>query len=125
MTLSVLDREGRIHRQQSFPYALFSYKEKWVALTLDTPLLLNDLAGERGDLTVAFDPQAGRYKGIYFHYSKNPKTSHSFVGTVARGFKPVSDREWMVRLYLKSRKPQDKKDAVDLDISANRDQRTG
>ncbi len=103
VTVSLLDGGGKVIRQQNFAYSLFSYKEKWVSLPLDTPLLLKDLPSGQASLTVAFDPQAHRTKGIYFHYNKDPKTSHSLVGTVAGGFKAISDRQWMIRLYLRSR----------------------
>jgi hypothetical protein len=51
-------------------------------------------------LTVALDPEAHRYKGIYFHYNKDPDTSHSLSGTVAKGFRELPDREWMIRAWF-------------------------
>jgi len=101
-TLKVLflDAQGKSVIQNAFPYALFSYKEKWVDLVLPKPIPLDFLAGTDGTVTIAFDPEAHQYKGIYFHYNKNPKTTHSLAGSVASGFKEVTDREWMIRAYL-------------------------
>jgi len=64
------------------------------------PIPLDFLAGAEGSVTIAFDPKATQHKGIYFHYNKNLKTTHSLAGSVAAGFTDVSDREWMIRAYL-------------------------
>jgi hypothetical protein len=101
-TLKVLflDAQGIAVMQIAFPYALFTYKEKWVDLAFPRPIPLDFLLNADGTVTIAFDPEAQQYKGIYFHYNKNPKTTHSLAGSVASGFKEVPDREWMIRAYL-------------------------
>jgi len=98
--LLLLDTRGKVLGEAAFPYALFSYKEKWVDVVLPEPLGLGVLAEDGELLRVAFDPGATRYKGIYFHYTRNPKTSHSLVGTAARGFQETPDREWLIRAYF-------------------------
>jgi len=102
VTVSLLDSEKNVVRKDTFPYALFSYKAKWVEVTLAEPVPLEGLRKGDALLMVAFDPEATRYKGIYFHYNENPTASHSSAGTVARGFKEVADREWMTRAYAKT-----------------------
>ena len=77
-----------------FAYAKFGYKTGWVDLVFDQPVGIQN-ANE--PVTIALDPEATQFKGIYFHYQKNPATSHSLAGSVASGFKELSDREWMVR----------------------------
>ncbi|MBI5091111.1 MAG: HEAT repeat domain-containing protein [Candidatus Hydrogenedentes bacterium] len=97
---AVLDKTGAVICEQQFPYSLFSYKEKWVDLVLTTPLSLDKTAADGGAISVALDPEATQFKGIYFHYNKDPQVSHSSRGTIARGFEPVPDREWMIRAYV-------------------------
>jgi len=98
--LLLLDTRGKVLGEAAFPYALFSYKEKWVDVVLPEPLGLGVLAEDGELLRVAFDPGATRYKGIYFHYTRNPKISHSLVGTAAREFQETPDREWLIRAYF-------------------------
>ncbi|MHC4675343.1 MAG: SUMF1/EgtB/PvdO family nonheme iron enzyme, partial [Planctomycetota bacterium] len=100
---AVLDSDNSVRWEGKFPYALFSYKPKWVDLVLQKPVALADLMNEDRMLTFAFNPEAHRTKGIYFHYHKDPPTSNSLVGTVADGFKPIPDREWIVRAYFESK----------------------
>lgn len=98
--VAVLDPAGGVRWRGEFPYARFSYKPGWVELVLETPAELGQLGEGGGTLTVALDPQAHRTKGIFFHYNKEPETSHSLVGSVARGFKAAAEREWMIRVYV-------------------------
>ena len=80
--------------ETDFAYAKFGYKADWVDLVFDQPVRIEH-PGE--PVTIAFDPEATQSKGVYFHYQKNPATSHSLAGNVSTGFKEVTDREWMVR----------------------------
>jgi hypothetical protein len=92
------DAQGKVIWQESFPYALLSYKAKWVDLVPSQPI---PLAGQAfAPLTFSLNPEAHQTKGVYFHYLKNPPKSHSLAGTVERGFKEVADREWLIRVYL-------------------------
>ncbi|MCX6999251.1 MAG: hypothetical protein NT106_02985 [Candidatus Sumerlaeota bacterium] len=92
------DAQGKIIWQESFPYALLSYKAKWVDLVPSQPI---PLAGQAvAPLTFSLNPEAHQTKGVYFHYLKNPPKSHSLAGTVEMGFKEVADREWLIRVYL-------------------------
>jgi len=100
LQLAVLGHENTTLWQGTFPYSLFTYKAKWVDVVLPEPLSLRSSDLKEGELTVAMDPEAHQYKGIYFHYNKNPDTSHSLAGTVARGFRDVPDREWMIRAFF-------------------------
>jgi RNA polymerase sigma-70 factor (ECF subfamily) len=90
----VLDSQGAPLADAAFPYAKFDYHAGWVDLVFDKPVLVKQ-PGKL--LTLAFDPQATRDKGLYFHYQKNPPAYHSLVGAVSDGFKPLSDREWLIR----------------------------
>lgn len=92
--VQVLDNQAGTLADAAFPYAKFGYHAAWVDLVFDKPVLVKQ-PGEL--LTVAFNPQATRDKGIYFHYQKNPPASHSLVGTISDGFKPLSAREWQIR----------------------------
>jgi RNA polymerase sigma-70 factor (ECF subfamily) len=80
--------------EKDFAYAKFGYKADWVDLVFDQPV---KVANPGEPMTIAFDPKATQNKGVYFHYQKNPATSHSLAGNVSSGFKEVTDREWMVR----------------------------
>jgi len=100
LQVAVLGHENRTLWQGTFPYSLFTYKAKWVDVVLPEPLALRSSDLKEGELTVAIDPEAHQYKGIYFHYNKNPDTSHSLAGTGAKGFRQVPDREWMIRAFF-------------------------
>ena len=95
----VLDSNRKVVAETQLPYSAFSYKAGWVDVALPEPRRLSDLTGSGDSFTVVFDPEATQFKGIYFHYQKNPKASHSSRGTVTRGFEAVPDREWMIRAY--------------------------
>ncbi|MHC4477274.1 MAG: HEAT repeat domain-containing protein [Planctomycetota bacterium] len=101
---AVLDSQDKVRWQGKFPYALFSYKPKWVDLVLTEPVAVADLIEQDRLLRIAFNPQAHRTKGIYFHYNKGKsELSKSFAGTVAKGFEPVTDRQWIIRAYFASK----------------------
>ncbi|MFH0793424.1 MAG: hypothetical protein V2A74_05265 [bacterium] len=101
--VALLDSSNKVRWEGGFPYRSFSYKAQWVDFALPQPIALSELVGDDGLLTVAFDPEAHQTKGIYFHYNKNPQTSHSMAGTTAKGFTAVPDREWIIRSYLATR----------------------
>ena len=96
---AVLHADGTVLWKGQFPYGRFGYRAKWISLALDKPADLGKLTG--ATLTLALDPHAQRTKGVYFHYSKDPKESHSATGSVGRGFRDAPDVEWLIRAYLK------------------------
>lgn len=101
LKVSIIDATGKVRWSGTFPYDLFNYKPAWVDLPFPQPLPLTDLINsDNPAIRIAFDPEAHQTKGIYFFYAKNPPTSHSFVGTVAKGFKPLPEREWVVEAFL-------------------------
>jgi len=100
MTVTVLDQDGARLRTEPFPYAHFTYAEKWIDLVLREPVALGRLADGDMRLTFAFDPAAHQQKGIYFHYNEVPSGSHSLRGTAAAGFEELPEREWMIRAYF-------------------------
>jgi hypothetical protein len=61
-----------------------------------------DLGGGDEALIVAFEPYAHRYRGIYFHYNRNPQTSHSLRVTRQKELRELADREWMIRAYFEA-----------------------
>jgi hypothetical protein len=92
--VQVLDAQGGKLADAAFPYAKLSYRVGWVDLVFDQPVVLK----QPGELvTIAFDPEATQTKGVYFHYQKNPPTSHSLAGRVGDELKELPDREWMMR----------------------------
>jgi hypothetical protein len=93
----VLDSANKVLGTADVPYSRFSYKEKWVDLAFAQPVLVTN---PDETMTIALDPEAHQTKGIYFHYNKDPQVSHSFAGTVAKGYELVADREWMIRAYF-------------------------
>jgi hypothetical protein len=104
---TLIDPKGTVRWSGSFPYSLFSYKEQWVDLALDRPIPIDISRELEGDWILAFDPHAGEYKGIYFHYDTDLESrsgtkdlSHSLKGTADDGFEPVPGREWMIRAYF-------------------------
>jgi hypothetical protein len=95
----LLDSKSNVVQEETFPYAPFSYREKWVELAFSRPVPMGTLASGES-LIVALDPEATQYKGIYFHYNNDPKSSHSMAGSRSNGFTDVTDREWMIRAYF-------------------------
>jgi len=102
LSVAVLDSKGKSRSKASLSYSAFSYKPKWADLRFRKPIAVGGFAGNDGEITIALDPKASRTKGIYWHYNKDPKQSHSLAGTIAKGFKEVPDREWMIRLYFQT-----------------------
>jgi beta-lactamase regulating signal transducer with metallopeptidase domain len=96
----VLSRDGKVLREERFPYGRMSYQPRWIDLALKEPLDLKALASADGTITIAFDPAATQTKGVYFHYSQNPSASHSMVWNAQRGVTPLPDREWMIRAVI-------------------------
>ena len=99
MKVQVLDAQGAKLAEAALPYAKLGYRAAWVDLVFETPVVLKQ-PGE--PITIAFDPEATQRKGVYFYYQQDPPASHSLVGKVSDGFKPVSDREWLVRACFES-----------------------
>jgi beta-lactamase regulating signal transducer with metallopeptidase domain len=116
--LAILNPENQVLYKGNIPYSKFSYMEKWVDIVLEKPVVI-----ESSDsyFLVSFDPQAHQTKGIYFHYNKDPKESHSLVGSVGSGFEDTPDREWMIRAFLESTNASPKSPVED--ISSPVDQR--
>lgn len=104
MDVYILDPKGGVLWQKAFPFALFIYKPKWVDLVFPEPVPLRKLMNKNEPVTVAFDPHAHQYRGIYFHYNKNPKQTHSLAGSLRGEFAEATDREWMIRAYLEPSK---------------------
>jgi hypothetical protein len=105
--VALIDPKGTVQWSGSFPYSLFSYKERWVDLPLPEPVSVDFSSQPDGDWILALDPHAGEYKGIYFHYDTDLESdsgvkelSRSLKGTAVDGFQLVPDREWMLRMYL-------------------------
>ena len=95
---AVLGPDGKVLWKGTFPYARFTYRAKWVDLALEEPADLGKLPD--GTLTLALDPQAQRTRGVYFHYAKDPETSHAAMGSLGRGFKDAPDMQWLIRAYF-------------------------
>jgi len=95
LRVTVRDAQDTPLAEARFAYAKFGFEAQWVDLVFESPVAI---AKPGEPITIAFDPEATQTKGIYFHYQKNPATSHSLAGTVSSGFKETPDREWMVRV---------------------------
>lgn len=100
LKLSVQDAGKAVLYEHQFPYALFGYKEKWVDVVLPMPLELDKVKAAGGSMSVAIDPEAHQFKGIYFHYNKVPVSSRSSFGSLKSGFEAAPDREWMIRACI-------------------------
>jgi hypothetical protein len=99
--LTVRNDKNEVVREQEFAYATFGRKAKWVDLVLPKPLPLTALGSAPETLTVAVHPNAHRTKGIFFHYNKVPKESHSSAINRQGKVRPASDREWLIRVFLR------------------------
>ncbi|MCX7018806.1 MAG: HEAT repeat domain-containing protein [Candidatus Sumerlaeota bacterium] len=97
ITVTVREGNGRVAGVCELPYALFSYKEKWVDLPFAQPITIE---APGLPVTIGIDPKAHQTKGIYFHYNKTDGTTSSTVGTAEKGYEPVPDREWIIRAYV-------------------------
>jgi hypothetical protein len=93
----VRDEQGNELTTERFPYALFSYKERWVDLVFSEP---PKLGGTRSIMCL-FDPEAHQTKGIYFHYNAVAGSSHSGVAKSGEPHEETPDREWMIRAYIR------------------------
>lgn len=93
LRVTVRDAQDTTLAETRFAYAKFGFEAKWVNLVFESPVVI---AKPGEPITIAFDPEAAQTKGIYFHYQKDPATSHSLAGTVSSGFKETPDREWMI-----------------------------
>ena len=95
-------RPGRRRRmfsaRRASPYSLFAYKEKWVDLVFDKPIVfaspnqnwssrsIQRPSSPRGSISTTTSWWGGR--------------SHSFAGKVESGFSAVPEREWMIRVMV-------------------------
>jgi|GEM_PF-515417 len=97
ITLTIMDSQNQVLYTGKYPYSKFGYKPEWIDLPLKSPVVL-----ETGEpwILAAFDPEAHKTKGIYFHYISDPGVCHSYVGKVGSEFQEVPDREWMVRTFV-------------------------
>ena len=95
MKVQVLDAKGKELGTASFAYAQFGYKVSWVDLVFDQPIVLKQ---SDEPVTIVFDPEATKYKGVYFHYQKNPPVSHSLVGKTGETFRELPKQEWLMKL---------------------------
>ncbi|GMU20777.1 MAG: hypothetical protein AMXMBFR13_08730 [Phycisphaerae bacterium] len=98
--VAVLNSKDKVVWEGTLPYAAFTYKPQWVSIVLPEPVKLSSLSAGDNRFRLALDPEATRTRGIYWHYQKNPKASHSFAGTLERGFQPTADREWLMRMHV-------------------------
>ncbi|MEN6625295.1 MAG: M56 family metallopeptidase [Candidatus Sumerlaeia bacterium] len=98
----ILDTEKNVLWRGEFPYSRFSYKSGWVDLVLPQPVPASKLTARDRVMSVVFDPEAHQTKGIYFHYTKAPKSSHSFVTKLGGDCKRLEDREWIIRAYFQN-----------------------
>jgi len=103
MKMSVLSNEGTDHANSKYPFSLFSFSEKWVDLVLSEVISLNRYVDDNGMITIALDPEAGRHKGIYFHFTSHPDVYHALVGRIDSGFEKIDDRQWMIRAFFKTK----------------------
>lgn len=117
ITLTIMNPENQVLYKGNIPYSKFSYREKWVDIVLQKPVVIESASSY---FLAAFDPQAHQTKGIYFHYNKDPKESHSLLGTVGNGFEDTPDREWMIRAFLESTNATPKSAPQDVSSPINR-----
>ena len=91
----LLDEDFKVLHELAYPYRTFERGEdRWYALGVDSLEV-----PER--FHVGFFFNAHQTKGVYMGKDTDVEESHSFSGTVERGYKPVNDKyDWMVRLYF-------------------------
>ena len=91
----LLDEDFEVLHKLTYPYRTFERgEERWYALAVDSLEV-----PER--FCVGFFFNAHQTKGVYMGKDTDVEESHSFTGTVERGYKPVDDKhDWMVRLYF-------------------------
>jgi len=95
LRVTLRDAQDATLGESRFAYVKFKFDAEWVDLVFEQPV---EIPKPGEPVTLALDPEATQTKGIYFHYQKNPATSHSLVGTVSSGFKELPDREWLMRV---------------------------
>jgi len=87
----VFDDDGDILIKGEFPYALFSYQEKWV----DIPVEETDVPS---GFSILINPDPTQYKGIYFHYDSDVQTAHSKYGVTPAELNDLRGKwDWMIR----------------------------
>jgi len=91
----LLDEDFKVLHDLTYPYRTFERGEdRWYALgveSLEVP--------ER--FHVGFFFNAHQTKGVYMGKDTDVEESHSFFGTVEKGYKPVDGKhDWMVRVHF-------------------------
>ena len=91
----LMDADFNVLHDLTYPYRTFERGEdRWYALAVDSLEV-----PER--FHVGFFFNAHQMKGIYMGKDTDVEESHSYYGTVEKGFKPVKDKhDWMVRVHL-------------------------
>ncbi len=91
----LLDDDFKVLHDLAYPYRTFERgEERWYLLGVDSLEV-----PERFHIGFFFN--AHQTKGIYMGKDTDVKESHSFQGTVEKGYKPVDGTyDWMVRTYL-------------------------
>ena len=90
----IFDDDGDILIKGEFPYALFSYQEKWV----DIPVEQTDVPPS---FSVLINPDPTQYKGIYFHYDSDVQTAHSKYGVTPAELNNLRGKwDWMIRAVV-------------------------
>ena len=91
----LLDADFGVLNDLTYPYRTFERGEdRWYTLGVDSLEV-----PER--FYVAFYFNAHQTKGIYMGKDMDVKESHSYYGTVEKGFKPVDGKyDWMVRVHF-------------------------
>ncbi len=91
----LLDEDFKVLHDLTYPYRTFERGEdRWYPLGVDSLEV-----PER--FYVGFFFNAHQTKGVYMGKDTAVEESHSFFGTVEKGFKPVDGKhDWMVRVYF-------------------------
>lgn len=91
----LMDADFNVLNDLTYPYRTFERGEdRWYTLEVDSLEV-----PER--FYVGFFFNAHQTKGIYMGKDMDVKESHSYYGTVEKGFKPVDGKyDWMVRVYF-------------------------
>lgn len=96
----LLDEKRQVIRELEFPYAMFERgAERWVVLGVDKIEVPKKFG-------IGLNFNAHQTKGVYVGKDEGVKSSHSLVGTPAKGFEPVNEPfDWMVRVHLVKNDP--------------------
>ena len=91
----LMDADFNVLHDLTYPYRTFERgNDRWYALSVDSLEV-----PER--FYVGFFFNAHQTKGIYMGKDTDVEESHSYYGTVDKGFKPVDGKhDWMVRVYF-------------------------